>query len=87
MAAITPATQIRENLGSLTLQVFHFSAAAANDTFAYSTSTTNNIVAYWTQMNDPTFPACAAVLSGSTFTFTPGNTPTTTLDLFVLSRI
>lgn len=73
MAAITPTTVIRENIGSLNLMIATFTTCSDADTWASGIS---GIVSFNPIVNgNPTTQASAgtaATLSGSTFTFYPG---------------
>lgn len=87
MAAQTAATTIRENVGSLTLHIFTFTAVTGADTFA---SGLPNVVAYWAQANNAGGTTTTAtgvnVLNASgTFTFQVGFA-TTPVILFVVSK-
>lgn len=70
MAALTAATTLRENVGSLTLHVFTFSAVTGDDTFA---SGLPNVIGFWA--NDTNAGGSTLVVgvnvknSSGTFTF------------------
>jgi hypothetical protein len=88
MAAQTAVSVVRENLGSLTLHIFTFSAVTGTDTFA---SGLPNVVSYWAQATDTSMGTAIAregvnvSNSSGTFTFAVGQAaiPVT---LFVVSK-
>lgn len=87
MAVQTAATTIRENLGSLTLHIFTFTAVTGADTFA---SGLPNVVGYWAQDTNAggttVVDAGINVLNAAgTFTFQPG-LAASPVTLFVVSR-
>lgn len=87
MAALTAASVKRENVGSLTLHIFNFSAVTGADTFA---SGLPNVIGYWPvshfQGGTTTTGNGISVLNASgTFTFCVG-TAASDVDLYVVSR-
>lgn len=87
MAALTAATTIRENVGSLTLHIFTFTAVTGADTFA---SGLPNVIAYWAGGNNAggtttTGNGVNVLNSSGTFTFQVGFA-TEPVTFFVLSK-
>lgn len=87
MAALTAATTLRENTGSMTLLIFTFTSVLTGDTFASGLGT--NVISQWYQMTSITTQASAgSSVSNSTGTFTikPGEDSNSGI-LFVLARV
>lgn len=87
MAAQSAATTTRENVGSLTLHIFTFTAVTGADTFA---SGLPNVIGFWAtaQANVGTTVVGAGVNvinSSGTFTFA-GNVAASPITLYVVSK-
>lgn len=90
MAALTPTTIQRENLGSLTLMMYTFSTIADSDTFASGLSTNVITGGFWLagQGNPATQSSSGRDCTNSSgnFTFYPGEDGLAAT-LFALARI
>lgn len=88
MAAQTPATTLRENVGSLTLHIFTFTAVTGADTFASGLGTqVVSSIAQATLAGGTTtgIAGVSATNASGTFTFTT-NLAATPVTLWVLSK-
>lgn len=88
MAALTAASVIRENIGSLTLHIVNFSAVTGADTYASGLGT--NVVSFWANqqgnVGTTTTGIGVNVLNSSgTFTFASG-TAAAAVNLFIVSK-
>lgn len=86
MAALTAATVLRENLGSLTLIVFNLTTVNTGDTLA--TGLGGNIFKVWGQQSSITTQASTGISisnSSGTLTLQPGENANA-WDIFVLAR-
>jgi len=86
MSALSAASVIRENVGSLTLHIVNFTAAVADDTYASGLGT--NVVSFWANsqsMSGSTLNAgCNVKNASGTFTFQ--NNPSAAVNLFIVSK-
>ena len=88
MAAQTAATSLRENLGSLTLHIFTFTAVTGADTFASGLGT--GVVGFWATSafkggTTTTGNGLSVSNSSGTFTFCIG-TAATACTLYVVAK-
>jgi len=86
MAAVTATLVTRESAGSLTLHIVTFGSTADGSTYA---SGIPSIIGYWGNVitdGTQTKEGIDVTLSDSTFTFNLGETKTSGIMLYVLSR-
>lgn len=85
MSALSASSTTRESVGSLTLHIFNFTAAVADDTFA---SGLPNVLGFWANsesMSGTTLNSGCNV-SNSSGTFTFQNEPSAQVKLYVVSK-